>query len=178
MHGVSDHDACIGVDHMAMSSAHVLLYHVLMYSSHHISPTGLEPFENAHFLSDLIFAVPESDAHALDTYILSMPTMRILQRKCQLVTEHGARAARAILACLLKHSGKLDATLDVAETLTLSTAANISDIKIPNSVLKLWKMGYEATSEFISAHQSNLVNFCVKTGCDQTVVAHPEQPNR
>lgn len=135
-----------------------------------VSPVVGDPYPHAQFLSDLIFGA--SDSRLLDAAIMSLPSMRVYAAQRRMVGECGSRASRAIAACILKHTGKVELAVEF-------TARHIrikEEAKPPNAIVKVWRLSCELLPEFITLHQNGLINYCSNSSCDQTVVELTQSP--
>lgn len=136
-----------------------------------------DTYPHASFLSHLIFG--DGDARLLDDALMSHVTMRVHATQRKMVGESGVRASRAILAALLKHTGKVELAVEYNKqqmarknnaTGERASGTAAAALKPPPSLLKLWKLSSDLLSDLITLHQNGLHNYCLSPGCDQTVL--------
>ena len=118
-----------------------------------------EPYEHARWLAELIYG--DGDAGELDAALMASPSLLMFATKRRMVGKRAVEASRAVIACLLKHTNKVELALD-----EWSSHQDKRSHAWSGSLLKAWKQGGEVLTDMIAAHQQGMQYLCAHKGCD------------
>ena len=124
-----------------------------------LQSVATEPYDNARWLHELIYG--DNDAGELDAALMSHPHMLMFATKRRMVGKRAVEASRAVIACLLKHTNKVELALDEWSLYQEEHSHAWSP-----SLLKAWKQGCEVLTDMIAAHQQGMQYLCAARGCE------------
>jgi hypothetical protein len=120
-----------------------------------------EPYPHHNWLMDLVNG--SGEAQQLDSAAMQQVSMRIYGQKRKITGAAGTKASRAVIATLLKHTNKVELAVDFAESLAQKDK---TPVKVSPQLLKLWRLGNEIISDFVSLHQQSMQYLCAHRGCE------------